>query len=148
VTLYCESSALLSVYLREPGRHSVVQAEIEQESAVCSTLAYVEVRATLARAGFRESPRRLSNAGYRRAVQIFEEDWPNYVRLPVSEELLWAAGSLARTHLLRAYDAVHLAAALALHERVPDRVILSTWDHDLALAAQAEGLSLAHEVTT
>jgi hypothetical protein len=123
-----------------------VQGEIERELAVCSVLGYVEVRATLARAPFRENPRRLSNAGFQRVSREFDDDRPNYLRIPISDELLGAAAELSRTHLLRAYDAVHLATALALRERVPDQVLVSTWDVDLAAAARAEGLSLAHEV--
>jgi uncharacterized protein len=146
VTLYCESSAVVSIYLREHDRHAVVQGELEREPIASSVLSYVEVRATLARAGFRETPRRLTRAGYNRAIQEFESDWPSYVRLPVTEELIQSAAELARTHLLRAYDAVHLATALALSEQIPDRLLVSTWDQELATAAEAAGLSLAHEV--
>ena len=148
MTLYCESSAVLSVYLREFGRHEVVQTELEREPSVCSVLTYVEVRSTLARAAFKENLRRLSNAGYERALRVFESDWVNYIRLPLSEDLLRLAGNLARTYLLRTYDALHLASALALRERVPDEVLVSTWDNELADAAQREGLTLAHEVTS
>jgi predicted nucleic acid-binding protein len=68
--------------------------------------------------------------------------------MPVTEELLQAASNLARVHLLRAYDAFHLATLIALKDLVPDIVTVSTWDPALALAAEAEGFSLAHEVIT
>ena len=137
---------MLSVYLRELGRHAIVQLELERESAVCSVLTYVEVRSTLARAAFKDNPRRLSNAGYERAARVFESDWLNYIRLPLSEDLLRLAGNLARAYLLRAYDSIHLASAIALKERVPDKVLVSTWDKELA-AASSEGFDLAYEVT-
>ena len=40
-----------------------------------------------------------------------------------------------------------LAQAIALTERSDDSLEFSTWDKRLAAAAEAEGLSLAHEVT-
>jgi hypothetical protein len=126
----------------------VVQPLVEHEPAACSVLGYVEVRAALVRAGFKDRPRRLTAAGYDRAVEQFERDWPNYLRMPVTEELLQAASNLARVHLLRAYDAFHLATLIALKDLVPDIVTVSTWDPALALAAEAEGFSLAHEVIT
>ncbi len=148
MTLYCESSAIISVYLREVGRQQVVQHEIEFEPTLCSVLGSVEVRAALARARCSVNPRRLTGPGYERVVTAFQADWFNYVKIPVTDELVSAAGLLARAHLLKAYDAVHLATALALQERVLDKVFVSTWDKELAAAAEVEGLSLAHEVTT
>ena len=46
------------------------------------------------------------------------------------------------------HDAVHLATALVVSDSSGEELLISTWDRDLALAAEAEGLSLAHEVTT
>ena len=146
MTLYCDSSAIVSIYLRERGRHGVVQPLVEREPAACIALGYVEIRATLVRARFRDNPRRLSAPGYDRALADFEADWVNYSRLPVTDDLLIAAGELASSRLLRAYDAVHLAAAIRLRELVPDTVLISTWDGALADAAVAEGFPLAHEV--
>ena len=146
MTLYCESSAILSVYLRELGRHPIVQRELEQEIPLSSVLASVEVRANLARAAFKERPRRLTDARYARALRMFESEWHDFFHVPITDELLGEASVLARQYLLRAYDAVHLASALSAQARVPDTLLLSTWDRDLAAAAVAAGLSLAHEV--
>jgi glutamate formiminotransferase len=48
--------------------------------------------------------------------------------------------ALAERHALRAYDAVHLASALALAD--PD-VVVATWDQNLRAAAAAEGFTVA-----
>jgi predicted nucleic acid-binding protein len=148
VTVYFDSSAIVSVYLRERGRQRVIQRLVESEPAACSELGYAEVRSTLVRVAFKENPRRISSAGFALAESTFEEDWPNYFRIPVTSELIREAGQLARVHILRAYDAVHLATALALRNVVPDNVMVSTWDSELDTAAVAAGLSLAHEVST
>jgi uncharacterized protein len=146
LTLYCESNAIVSVYLREPGRNELFQAEISREPVVSSRLAFVEVRAALARAAFRENPARLTGSDYSRVLREFESDWRRYLRIAASDELVVLAADLARIYLLRAYDAVHLATALTIRDRVTDSTLVSTWDAELARAAQAEGLILAHEV--
>jgi predicted nucleic acid-binding protein len=147
VTLYLDSSSILSVYLSERGRHDVVQKEIEgANSTFCSILALVEVRAGLARARarFKESPPRLTNAGYRRALALFAADWPTFGRTAITEAIVTDGAELAEKYFLRGYDAVHLSTALFLRARIPDLMEVSTWDEDLANAALAAGLALAH----
>ncbi len=45
------------------------------------------------------------------ALQVFYTEWPDLVRLQLTEVVLAQAGALAWDHGLRGYDAVHLAAA-------------------------------------
>lgn len=60
--------------------------------------------------------------------------------MDVDERLARTAGELAERLALRAYDAVHLAAALDIAEI---DILMVTWDQDLAAAARAAGLSVA-----
>ena len=148
--VYLDSSSIVSVHLEETSRHLHVRQAIESaERTATVALAYVEVRAALARARFREAPPRLDADTYPRAVADFERDWAGYFRLNVTGGLIASAASLAEKHRLRAYDAVHLACAVLLKaDGLPEGLALSTWDLNLAEAARAEGLALAHEVTS
>jgi predicted nucleic acid-binding protein len=149
VILYLDSSAILSIHLQERGRHQTVRAvSAEARRLYASPIAYVEVRAGLARARFRENPPRLTANNYTRALTEYESDWLRYFQVALSAELVRHAGDLAENHRLRAYDAVHLAAALLTSQETDEDFLISIWDRDLAAAATAEGLSLAHEVTT
>jgi len=47
---------------------------------------------------------------------------------------------LTRGHRLRAFDAIHLAAALALG--APGSIIFAVYDRDLARAARREGFRI------
>lgn len=58
----------------------------------------------------------------------------------IDEALARRAGELAGEHGLRAYDAVHLASALALGAT---ETIVVTWDQDLGKAAVGAGLAVA-----
>jgi predicted nucleic acid-binding protein len=76
------------------------------------------------------------------------EDWRRrrYYRVRLTQAILESAVTLVEKHRLRVYDGIHLASLVALSTMLPD-VAMSTWDQELATAALAEGLSLAHEVT-
>ena len=111
-----------------------------------SLISYAEVRSALARA--RAARRFRSQADYQRSVTSFDSDWPEFGRVEVSDALVLNAGRLAERHALKGLDALHLASVMALIGSVDDSVEFSTWDKRLATAATAEGLSLAHEVTT
>ena len=146
--LYADSSAILSIHLREPSRHDVALDAVRASDAVATSLiGFVEVRSGLARARFLENPARLNDETYERAIEDFTADWRSYFRIRISNRLIRTAGLLAEKHRLRAYDAIHLASAIELQERTPDSVAIATWDRALAFATEIEGLSLAHEVT-
>lgn len=55
----------------------------------------------------------------------------------ITTEVLRLAGSVAEVHVLRAYDAVHLASALLVDDA---EMIFATGDRRLAAAAREAGL--------
>jgi predicted nucleic acid-binding protein len=147
--LYVDSSSILSVHLVEPKRHQIATVALDTADVIAtSPITYAEVRSGLACARFRDNPPRIESQPYSQAVDDFDRDWPAYFRLSLAARLVRTAGVLAEKYRLRGYDAVHLASILALRQRVPDLVTVSTWDIELAEAAVAEGLSLAHEVNS
>jgi predicted nucleic acid-binding protein len=74
------------------------------------------------------------------AQRTFAEDWPDVVRVPVTESLVERAEALAWEHGLRGYDAVHLASALTSQESVGVQIVLATFDQQLWEAAKRAGL--------
>ena len=143
--LYLDSSSIVSLHLQEADRAATIELAIQTADSIsCSAIAYAEVRAGLARAR-REA--RINEAGYAQARHDFQQDWRKYVRIPPSNKLVRLAGDLAEEHALRGYDAVQLASALTLRERVPDTITIPTWDNEFSVAAVREGFSLAHATT-
>lgn len=104
-----------------------------------SAVAYVEARAALARRHHRGA---LTVSEYHRSLQDFENDWERYVRVEATEDLLRNAARLAETRRLRAYNAVHLASALAYRARRGSAVTFASWDEELGFAAKREGFLL------
>jgi predicted nucleic acid-binding protein len=123
----------------EEGASRVREAVTTADVIASSALAFVEARAALAR---RRGRRELPPNDYRRIVHDFREDWRRYFKVRVSESMLITAGDLAEAYRLRAYDAIHLASALALEERFGERPTFACWDRALNEAAMREGLPL------
>lgn len=137
--LYLDTSALVKLYVDE-SMAQVVKAAVGGADAVAtSLLAYAETRAAFARAR-REA--RLPSQACRRVIEAFAEDWNRYVTVEITDALVKEAGQLAETRALRAYDALHLASALSLQNRLPIPVSFLAFDRQLVAAAQREGLSI------
>jgi uncharacterized protein len=58
-------------------------------------------------------------------------------------DLAHSAGDLAEKHLLRGFDAVHLASAVILREELTEPIRFLAFDDRLMTAAAAEGLVTA-----
>jgi predicted nucleic acid-binding protein len=97
----------------------------------------VEATAGLARMRKGE---RLTPAQLRSKLVELERLWPGLYVHAVSEALLAQAAENARAHSLRAYDAVHLAGALAFS--AAETVEFACWDEELRDAAAKHGLAL------
>ena len=109
--LYLDTSALVKVYVDEPGRAAVV-TEIAAATGVATVgIAYAEARAAFAR---KRREGGLDARGLRQVVEALDGDWATFFVVDVSEPLVRRAGILAERHALRGYDAVHLAGALEI----------------------------------
>jgi len=84
----------------------------------------------------------LTREGARETLRVFRREWPDLVRVQVTEWVVARADALAWEHGLRGYGAVHLAAALVWQDALGERVTLAAFDRHLWQAAQAEGLAV------
>lgn len=77
---------------------------------------------------------------WRRAQRRFAGEWPDFVRIPVTEALVARADTLAWDHGLRGYDAVQLASALVWQDSIGQDAVLATFDQQLTRAGVEAGL--------
>ena len=111
MTLYLDTSSLVKLYVAEPGSEAV-RAHVDRATVVATSMvAYPETRAALAR---RRRERALSPAAFAAARRTFEDDWPTYLAVHVTDSLCREAGALAERYALRGYDSLHLASFLEL----------------------------------
>ena len=107
-----------------------------------SALAYVEARATFARA-LREQ--RISREQLGIAIDRLDVYMARYALVPVDDARLREASDLADRHTsyaLRALDAIHLASALRLAAGKPADITFACWDLRLWHAAHDEGFTM------
>jgi len=76
----------------------------------------------------------------RSAQRSFAGDWPDLVRVPVTNALVERAETLAWDHGLRGYDAVQLASALTWQESIGAEILLATFDQQLWDTAPKTGV--------
>ena len=136
--LYLDTSALVKLYVEEPGTQDVGTWIDEASTVVTARIAYAEGRAALAR--YRRQGA-LTARLLRSAVRSLDEDWSRCTIVEITDGLVRRAGQLAERHALRGFDAIHLAAALELHG--PTRTVaFACFDQRLNEAAHRERLNI------
>jgi predicted nucleic acid-binding protein len=133
--VYLDTSSLVKLYVEEKGSTAIRKLVERAELVATSVVAYAEARAALARQR-REGG--LTAAGFGQAKNDFEQDWPRYLAVEVSEAVYRSAGNLAEKHHLRGFDSLHLAAYLSLRGDGERQVRLSSFDETLNRAARKE----------
>jgi len=137
VILFCDTSALLKLYVSEEYTDQVrAQAELAQSIAV-SRIAWAEAMAALARRA-RESPRDAEKIELIRTN--LRSDWPGFVTVEVSQPLVELAGEYADAFALRGYDSVQLASAQTIQEVVDQPLCFACFDLRLQKAAAILGM--------
>lgn len=136
---YLDASALVKRYVVERRSRETIEITATAEMIAVSIVSRAEVAAAFAKAARigLVTPEIARNAQRR-----FAEDWPDLLRVPVTEALVERADGLAWEHGLRGYDAVQLASGLTWQESVGEEIILATFDQQLWDAAKRTGLKV------
>lgn len=135
--LYLDASAAVKRYVEKPGSPEVHQAMASAEVVGTATISLAEMTAAFRRAISRGI---LDAAEAEAARQRLDAEWPDYIRLQVTEALVTRAADLVWRHQLRGFDAVHLASGLVWQEGLNTSVTFATFDLRLWEVAQAESL--------
>lgn len=135
--LFCDTSALVKLYLVEAGSDLVRQESAAAEALAVSRIAWVEAHAAFARRA-REEP--LDGAAIDEARHALSAEWPHYVVLEIDRELTEIAADYADTFALRAYDSVQLASAARLAAVTGEAVRFACFDTRLSKAAKVLGM--------
>lgn len=139
---YLETSALVKLYVREPGTDRMLRLASRAANHRLAVLALAEVE-------FRSAVRRREREGdidpalATRLIERFaQQQEARFMRQLVNDQVLDRALDLIDRHPLRAYDAVQLAGCLVLKSTSPGEVpIFVCADRQLVAAAEAEGLA-------
>jgi uncharacterized protein len=131
---------LVKLLVDEPGTEEAEQAYADADGVRTTAIAHVEATSALTRMrkGGRLTPKQLSHG-----LDDLEGLWRGLHIHAINNELLARAAESARAHSLRAYDAIHLASALAFATGEP--LEFACWDKALRGAAKKHGFALIPE---
>ena len=136
--LFCDTSALVKLYVQEDGSEVVMeQAEASEAVAVCR-IAWVEIMSAFARRA-RDVPQ--DAPALDRARRRFVADWPHCLTLELTQGVAELAGEYAEAFALRAYDSVQLAAVMTLHRETAGDLRFACFDNRLTKAARVLGVA-------
>jgi predicted nucleic acid-binding protein len=136
VITYVDTSTLIKLVVDEPGSEHAAEIWRASDSLLSVSLVIVEARAALAAA---RRGGRITAAGHKRATTIVTDLIEQLDIISIDNELVEAAADLAEREALRAYDAVHLAAALRVQVDA-----MTSADEALNAAAARQNLNIAN----
>ena len=137
--LFCDSSALVKLYVQEEGSDAVALHATASESLAVCRITWVEVMSTLAR---RSRERAQDTTTLATARRRFADDWPRHLCLELTPELAELAGDYAEAFALRAYDSIQLAAAEIARRSLTGELRFACYDIRLSKAARVLGLNV------
>jgi predicted nucleic acid-binding protein len=123
-------------YFREPYSDEILSKWESASHIVTSFVAYAETMASMYR---KKREAHLDNSKMRKLADSFHQDWQSLIRVEVNGELNEYIDRVVEGYPLRGVDAIHLASAIVVHERLPQDFVFACFDDRLASAAQSEG---------
>jgi uncharacterized protein len=112
-------------------------ARVDTSSLLCASIGYVEATSALTRM---RKGRKITVAQLRDGGTELDRLWRSVNVHTTNEGLIDLAASVAREDALRAYDAVHLAAAVSFAQG--ESLEFACWDRELRKAAQKRDLTI------
>jgi predicted nucleic acid-binding protein len=135
--LFCDTSALLKLYITEAGSHELKVLMQEVEAVAVCRIAWAEAFAALSRRA-REVPE--DALVIEQAKAALAVDWPHFVVLEIDQPLVERAGEYADTFALRGYDSIQLAAAFETGRISQMPIFFACYDIRLNKAAKLLGM--------
>ncbi len=143
--LYLDTSAFLKKYFREVGSDEIIARWKDATGIVTSSVAYAEALASIHR---KKRDLKCDNDKFENIIRLFRRDWSSLIRVEVTDELNDRIDKLVSHYPLRGFDAIHLASALIVHDRLPEKFLFACYDNKLLQAAQSAGLQTLPERAT
>jgi predicted nucleic acid-binding protein len=136
--LFCDTSALLKLYIVESESDALKVLLQEAEAVAVCRIARAEAHAALSRRA-REVPE--DNSLIEQAKAALAYDWPHFVVLEIDQPLVELAGEYADTFALRGYDSIQLAAAFEAGRISQTPIFFACFDTRLNKAAKLLGMA-------
>ena len=134
---FCDTSALVKLYIIEPESDALKSRMLEAEAVAVCRIAWAEAHAAWSRRA-REVPE--DAATIEEAKAALAADWPRFVVLDIDQSLVERAAEYADTFALRGYDSIQLAAAFETGRISQSPIFFACFDARLSKAAKLLGM--------
>lgn len=135
--VYCDTSALIKLYIDEANSDEAKELLVNASVLATCRITWAEVFATFARRAREVSD---DAAAIAEAGRVFRADWPAFMIIEITQELVEQAGELAEAFALRGYDSIHVASALLVMRRTGEPITFACFDNRLNKAAALLGM--------
>jgi len=135
--LFCDTSALIKLYIVETGSVELKAKVLEADAVAVCRIAWAEAHAALSRRA-REVPE--DALLIEQAKAALAVDWSHFVVLEIDQRLVELAGEYADTFALRGYDSIQLAAAFEVGRISQTPIFFACFDIRLNKAAKLLGM--------
>ena len=137
---YLDTSALVKLYVAEPGTDRMLQLADARDGNQFAVLSIAQAEVWSA-VGRRQREGALDDDDASDLLDQFSEDLESFfLRQNVNDSVIDLACALLERHALRADDALQLAGCLALRPAAPEPPVFTCAAPPLLLAAEEEGL--------
>ena len=141
--LFCDTSALIKLYVAEAGADHLRRAAQAAAAIAVARIGWAEAMAGLAR---RQRESNGQELVIDRVRSRLKADWASFLVVEVTQTVVELASDYAETFAVRGYDSVQLAAAQVIKRSITEPVCFACFDRKLERAAQVLGfLSLSGE---
>ena len=141
--LYLDTSALIKKYFKEVGSDEIIANWEKATGIVTSSVAYAEALASIHR---KKRETAFDDDKLVKILGSFRRDWNSFIRVDLTDDLIQWIDKLISRYPLRGFNAIHLASALIVHERLPEEYLFACFDKKLLQAAQMAGLKTLPDI--
>lgn len=128
----------MKLFIEEQHSGTICSASESSTLIIVSQVTWVEMCAALA---LKQRTRQIDGPQAAKALQELRVEWGRYNKLAIDQSLISAAGELALTFGLRAYDSLQLASAQRANSQTANTLAFACFDKQLNAAALALGIS-------
>ena len=135
--LFCDTSALMKLYVDEAHSTDMRSSVKRANSTMVSLITWVEIQSAFS---LKQRTGQVSPSDVEFGLARLRDEWANFTRISVDPELTETAGQFALAHGLRAYDGLQLASAWRAHQIIGGALRFCCFDRQLNAAATALGM--------
>lgn len=137
--LYCDTSALMKLYVQESSSERMSNLSANSGQIVVSAITWVEMRSAFS---LRVRTEQTTASEANTALEKLSAEWKSYQKIALDTSLFETAGHYTQDLSLRAYDSVQLACAQRLNIALGGQMMFCCFDKALNNAARVLGMKV------